>query len=46
MLYYDLDDDERAEIDHMHWLYRSAGWDWPLLKKVVDLLEGLEEQVT
>ena len=42
----DWDDDERAEIDHVHWLYRSAGWDWPLLKKVVDLLEGLDDQVT
>ena len=36
--------DERDEAHHMHWLFRSAGWDWPLLRKVVDLLEGLEDQ--
>lgn len=28
----------------MHWLFRSAGWDWPLMRKVVDMLEGLEDQ--
>ena len=40
----DWDDDERDEAHHMHWLFRAAGWDWPLLRKVVDLLEGLEDQ--
>jgi hypothetical protein len=40
----DWDEGEHEEIDHMHWLFRSAGWDWPLLRKVVDLLEGLEDQ--
>jgi hypothetical protein len=40
----DWDEGEQEEIDHMHWLFRSAGWDWPLLRKVVDLLEGLEDQ--
>jgi hypothetical protein len=38
------DDGERQEAGHMHWLFRAAGWEWPLLKEVVDLLEGLEEQ--
>jgi len=28
----------------MHWLFRTAGWDWPLLKRVIDLLEGFEQQ--
>ena len=40
----DWDDDERAEAGHMHWLFRTAGCDWPLLKRVVDLLEGFEQQ--
>lgn len=40
----DWDDGEREEVNHMHWLFRSAGWDWPLMRKVVDMLEGLEDQ--
>jgi hypothetical protein len=40
----ECDDGERDEAGHVHWLFRSAGWDWPLLRKVVDLLEGLEDQ--
>ncbi len=39
----DWDDGEREEAEHMHWLFRTAGYDWLLLKKVVDLLEGFEE---
>lgn len=42
----DWDGGEHHEAQHMHWLYRSARWDWPLPKKVVDLLEGLDEQMT
>jgi hypothetical protein len=37
-------DEELAEAGHMHWLFRTAGWDWPLLKRVIDLLEGFEQQ--
>lgn len=39
----DWEDDERQEMGHMHWLFREAGWDWELLKKVVDVLQGFEE---
>lgn len=40
----DWDGEEHEELGHMHWLFRQAGWDWPLLARVVDLLEGFEEQ--
>lgn len=38
------DKTDRAQAAHLHWLFHSAGWDWPLFKRVIDLLEGLEEQ--